>query len=39
MPTIKALAKELGKDHDLAEELWQSGIYEARILAAMVDDP
>ena len=27
------------KSHTLALELWHSGIHEARILAAMVDDP
>ncbi len=27
------------KNHTLALELWQSGIHEARLLAAMVDDP
>ncbi len=27
------------RDHGLALELWQSGIHEARILAALVDDP
>jgi 3-methyladenine DNA glycosylase AlkD len=36
---IQKLAKQLGHDHDLAEELWQSGHYEARMLAAYVDDP
>jgi len=38
-PAIRALAKELGCDHELACELWQSGVLEARILAAMVADP
>lgn len=27
------------RDHVLALELWQSGVHEARILAALVDDP
>ena len=34
-----ALAKRLGKDHALALALWKSGWYEARLLAALVDDP
>ena len=35
---LRALAK--GKrDHTAALELWASGIHEARILAAMIDDP
>jgi 3-methyladenine DNA glycosylase AlkD len=36
---IRALAKEIGRDHALAEELWRTGWYEARLLAAFVDDP
>ena len=28
---------ETGKDHTLAEELWSSGIHEARILACLID--
>ena len=34
-----SLAKELGKNQALALELWQTGIYEARILAALIADP
>lgn len=36
---IQQVAKGLGCDHALAEALWQSGVYEARMLAAFVDDP
>ncbi|MBK5092076.1 MAG: DNA alkylation repair protein [Actinobacteria bacterium] len=39
IPNLRKLAKEIGKDHKLAGELWASGIHEARILAGMVDDP
>jgi 3-methyladenine DNA glycosylase AlkD len=39
IPVLRKLAKELGRDHTLALELWTSGFHEARILAAMVDDP
>ncbi|MCG9480152.1 MAG: DNA alkylation repair protein [Actinomycetia bacterium] len=38
IPFLRKLAKEEGKDHDLALDLWDSGIHEARILASMVDD-
>lgn len=38
-PQLRALAKEVGKDHQLALDLWGTGIREARILAALVDDP
>jgi 3-methyladenine DNA glycosylase AlkD len=36
---IQQVAKPFGRDHRLAEELWRSGVYEARMLAAFVDDP
>jgi 3-methyladenine DNA glycosylase AlkD len=39
VPDMRKIAKETGKDHRLALELWQTGIPEARIVAAMVDEP
>ena len=39
IPTLRALAKRAGRDHALAQQLWATGIHEARILAAMVDEP
>ena len=39
MGRIQALAKELGKSHELALALWDTGRYEARMLAAYVDEP
>ena len=39
MGTMLPLAKRLGRDHELATALWESGWYEARLLAAMVGDP
>jgi 3-methyladenine DNA glycosylase AlkD len=39
VPDMRQLAKEVGKDHKLALELWKTGIAEARIVAAMVDEP
>lgn len=36
---IRSLAKDIGKDHELAMRLWESGVHEARILASMVADP
>lgn len=39
MPFLRSMAKEIGKDHLLAEKLWDSKIHEARILAALIDDP
>jgi 3-methyladenine DNA glycosylase AlkD len=37
--TLREIAGEIGTDHDLAQELWASGIHDARILAAIIDDP
>ena len=39
MPVLRKMAKEIGRRHDLADELWRSAIHEARILAALIDDP
>ena len=39
IPELRLLAKETGKDHRLALALWKTGIDDARILAAMIDDP
>ena len=35
---LRELAGELGRDHALALALWKSGVHEARLLAAFVDD-
>ncbi len=39
IPALRRMAKEIGKNHELAQQFWSSGIHEARILAGMVDDP
>ena len=39
MPALRRLARAHKRNHALALELWQSGIHEARIMAALVDDP
>lgn len=36
---IRALGKRLGRRHDLAEPLWATNWYEARMLVAFVADP
>jgi len=38
-PVLHALARHIGKDHALAEQLWSSGIHEARILATLIGEP
>ncbi len=39
IPTLRSIAKDVGRNHSLALELWQTGIHEARILASMIADP
>jgi 3-methyladenine DNA glycosylase AlkD len=39
MANIQALAKRLGRSHDLAAALWDTGWYEARLLTSFVDEP
>jgi 3-methyladenine DNA glycosylase AlkD len=39
VPVLRRLAREIGRYHDLAQELWASGLHEARILAALIDNP
>ena len=39
MKDIQALAKRLGRSHELAAALWETDVYEARLLASYVDDP
>ncbi|MBP7705441.1 MAG: DNA alkylation repair protein [Caulobacter sp.] len=38
MAAIQKIAKPRRKRHDLAETLWATGVYEARMVACMVDD-
>ncbi len=38
-PVLHRLAKKIGTDHDLALQLWSTGIHEARALAALAGDP
>jgi len=38
IPDLRKLAKENGKDHELALQLWKTGIQDAMILAALIDD-
>jgi len=39
MSDMKLLAKKLGRNHVLAEALWRTDVYEARMLATLIDDP
>src|ERR1700675_2955686 len=37
-PRLPSLARRIGKNQQLAEKLWRSGVHEARILAALVGE-
>jgi 3-methyladenine DNA glycosylase AlkD len=39
IPQLRDVARKLGTNHDIAQELWNIGTHEARILASMIDDP
>ncbi len=36
---LRPLAKQIGRNHQLALRLWDSGIHDARLLACFIDDP
>ena len=39
VPVLRKMAKQIGKDHFVAQALWDSGVHEARLLASMVGEP
>ncbi len=36
---LRKLAKQVGRDHKLALQLWKSDIYDAKIIGLLIDDP
>lgn len=36
---LRKLAKQIGRDHQLAQQLWKSDIYDAKIIGLLIDDP
>lgn len=36
---LRKLAKKIGRDHDLAQELWASDVYDARVVGLLIDEP
>ncbi len=38
IPVLRTIAKKAGKDHDLAQKLWEINTRETRILTAMIED-
>src|SRR5260370_32775009 len=38
-PVLHNLAREIGKNHQLANELWACEVHEAKILASLIGEP
>jgi 3-methyladenine DNA glycosylase AlkD len=38
-PALHALARKIGHDHQLAQRLWATGLFESRVVAALIDEP
>jgi 3-methyladenine DNA glycosylase AlkD len=36
---LRKLAKQIGRDHKLAQQLWQSDIYDAKVIGLLIDEP
>ena len=36
---LRKLAKQVGRDHKLAQQLWKSDYYDAKVLGLLIDDP
>lgn len=36
---MRKLAKKVGKNHELAAELWESENYDAKVISLLIDDP
>jgi hypothetical protein len=39
LTVLRGLAKQIGRDHELAQRLWAEDLYEARVIALLIDDP
>jgi 3-methyladenine DNA glycosylase AlkD len=36
---LRKLAKQVGRDHKLAQQLWKSNVYDAKVIGLLIDDP
>ncbi|MDH5366137.1 MAG: DNA alkylation repair protein [Cyclobacteriaceae bacterium] len=36
---LRKIAKKMGRDHSFAKELWESDIYDVKIISLLIDDP
>lgn len=39
LTVLRKLARQVGKDHDLARTLWKTDNYDAKVIALLIDDP
>ncbi|NKI27969.1 hypothetical protein HCG49_15515 [Arenibacter sp. 6A1] len=39
LTVLRKLSKQIGRDHSLAQQLWKSDLYDAKIIALLIDDP
>lgn len=39
LTVLRKLAKQVGKNRELATELWNTDIYDARVISLLIDDP
>ncbi len=39
LTVLRKLAKQIGRDHELAAKLWKSDTYDARVLGLLIDEP
>ncbi len=39
LTVLRKLAKQIGKDHDLAQQLWDSDYYDMKVISVLIDDP
>ena len=37
--TLRKMARKIGRDHQLAQKLWSSGLRDAKMLACLIDEP
>lgn len=36
---LRSLAKQVGRDHELARTLWETDLHDAKVIALLIDDP
>jgi len=39
LTVLRKIAKEAGRNHELAMELWESNIYDVKVLSLLIDEP